>query len=237
MPEADRILLHAVARVVIVSERGSFEDQTRTSSGRRTVAARRLFHGFHRKPILNLQLRLQSSRSSTVWVVSPRRPRIRDASRGRTMDTCAVVQRHRQQPGLWISGYRNRQRLYVVTQQPRESPDAVVQRCGQRSARRSDLSSRRRFRNSLVADAVADSRARAVHHQARSGLQRLRTHEPRHIAGAACLCAARCAVKISLLRLRNRTDQKATTVSHSLQRTSARRFESIVRALHHHRDR
>ena len=27
MPEADRILLHAVARVVIVAERGSFEDQ------------------------------------------------------------------------------------------------------------------------------------------------------------------------------------------------------------------
>ena len=27
MPEADRILLHAVARVVIVTERGSLEDQ------------------------------------------------------------------------------------------------------------------------------------------------------------------------------------------------------------------
>ena len=31
---------------------------------------------------------------------------------------------------------------------------------------------------------------RAVHHPARSGLQRLRTHQSRHLAGAAAVCAA-----------------------------------------------
>ena len=40
MPEADRILLHTVARVVIVAERGDFEEQLLRQHDRKRIARR-----------------------------------------------------------------------------------------------------------------------------------------------------------------------------------------------------
>ena len=55
-------------------------------------------------------------------------------------------------------------------QQPRQPADAVAQRSGQRSARRSGVHARRGDRRVLVGDAAAGGRRAAVHRPARPGL-------------------------------------------------------------------
>ena len=91
MPEADRILLHAVARVVIVSERGSLEDQLERRpveeplppAFRAACAVANLSRDAPRTSGADLLQRPRRLRSG--------RARIRDPARRRTMDAGALV--------------------------------------------------------------------------------------------------------------------------------------------------
>ena len=106
------------------------------------------------------------------------------------VDARALDQRRRQ-PRLRLPGLRVGRRLHLVGQQPREPADALVQRSGQRPARRGrSTSATRRPASSGRPTALPDPRGRvALRRPPRPGLQPLRAHSPRHRARArSCSC-------------------------------------------------
>ena len=191
MPEADRILLHAAARVVIVPERGTLAEQLTRREIEEPLPPDFAPRGPARAYAETAVEAPELSFFNGLGGFSQRRPRVRDDSARGTVDARAVGERHRQRTRFRLSGDGDGRRLHVVCEQPREPAHALVERRRERPAGRGHLPARRRERRRLDADAAARARRRPVRRPARAGLHGLRAHEPRHHAGAAALRAAR----------------------------------------------
>ena len=104
IPEADRILLHAVARAVIVCERGLLEDQLE-----RPEVSELLPAGFGCAFTVAKLSRAGRCASGVNFLQRARRvlsgrSRVCDHSRRRAVDARAVVKHYRQQTRVWFSG-------------------------------------------------------------------------------------------------------------------------------------
>ena len=122
------------------------------------------------------------------WFLA-RWPRIRDGAGAGPVDAGALDQR-RLQSVIRIPGGRRRRRLYLVAEQPRQPAHALVERSGQRPARRGPLRARSRQRHAVDADGAADPpRAGALHRPAWARLQPLRAGGAGHHARAAAVRA------------------------------------------------
>ena len=149
MAEAERLLLHGVARAVLSGEAGSLANQldrpAPPASGpvpvelpaRRRAGLDRGAHGAARGAAAHAGQRGGRLRR--------RRARVRRRARGGRGDAAALGQRHRQ-PGLRDGGHGVGGGLHLVREQPRESPHALRERPGHRSDLRGDLPARRRRR-------------------------------------------------------------------------------------------
>ncbi len=135
-----RALLASVARVVLVAERGRLADQLDRAPEARPsprVTAKRA------APASELQVPTSAARRGVLqWPGRLRRgrPRICDDPRPWPIDAGAVGQRGRQSQ-FRFPGVRGRWRLRLVSEQPRASADALVQRPSHRPAGPSFLSS------------------------------------------------------------------------------------------------
>ena len=171
MAEADRHLLSAVARVVLQGRSRRAGDPARSTVA---VALSR-----RRCPVDGHAHGAASGRGAARGAAArhgqrarrlhARRPRVRDRARRRQGDAAAVVERDGP-CRLWHHGQRVGRGVHVGRQQPRESADAVRERSGDRSDRRSDLPARRGLRRRVGGDprsAAATRRCRPVDHQAR----------------------------------------------------------------------
>ena len=117
------------------------------------------------------------------------RPRVRDDPRRGAVDAGAVDQRDRQPAASASRSSESGAGYTWAVNSQREPAHAVVQRSGQRSARRGDLRARRGERRALGADGAADPRGgRAVRRPARPGLQPLRAR--RRTASRSSCCSS-----------------------------------------------
>ncbi len=238
MPEADRILLHAVARVVIVAERGSFEDQIERPRVEEPLPPPLV----PRVAFANLsgtdRAAARSYRSSTGSAVFTRAG----------VNTSPLLGAEQWTPAPWSNVIGNKVDFgFQIT----ETGGGCTWSINSRENRLTPWSN----------DAVSDPPGEVVYlRDEDSGTVwsatplPIREREPyivRHGQGYSVFehtshgisqellvfAPLDAPVKISLLRLRNRTGRKRRLISHQLQRTGARRFASLVSALHHHRDR
>ncbi len=178
-PEEDRVLLQAVARIVIRDVDGPL-DQQLDRWQRATLPPRASLLAPAR------QMRAAGRRGRDA-----RRPRddliFANGTGGFTRDgreyivdlppgrhtPAALGERHRQ-PAARHRGQRERQRLHLVRQCPALPADAVEQRRRQRSERRGHLRSRRIERAVLQPDALAARRRHGLRLPARLRVQHLR---------------------------------------------------------------
>ena len=156
-----RSLLQSAARAVLLSRRGSLSEQVQRARRSRARAARAPARRDARADASTPPERRTAAARARV-LQRPRRLRrrragVRDDPRRGAVDAGALDQRHRQ-PVVRLPGLGRGRRLHLVGQQPREPAHAMVERSGQRPARRSDLRARRGQRRALGADRAADSR-------------------------------------------------------------------------------
>ncbi len=161
MGRAERALFHAVAQAVLESDRGDLRahlarpPQTPLAAAPLPALAHPEAPHPPAQPSLNVGLPALTH-AKRVRRLCRRRPNLRDRPRRRSGHAGAVGERDRE-PALRHHPERERIGDDVVREQPRESPDAVRQRSGDRSRRRSALHSRRRHRTLVVADTGADA--------------------------------------------------------------------------------
>ena len=175
IPAEIKALLYAVARIVLVSRRGTLYEQVSRLEEAKL-------------PVLFTP---PEPPSATPIVPVPRgRPQLEFfnglggfAERGREYVT--ILDQGHRTPAPWINvianpafripGLGRWRRLHLVAEQPTEPDHALVERSDWRSGRRGDLSSRRRQRRSVVADDRADPRGeRLLHGSSRTGLLAVR---------------------------------------------------------------
>ena len=143
-PERDA--LQTAARAILLSRQGTLAEQLSRAPVPSSAAA-----PARRRPAGAQSPRRRAAGPPRVRVlqragrVRRRRPGIRDRPRRRAVDARALDQRRRESR-LRLSGLRVRGRLHVVAQQPGIPANAVVQRSGQRPARRDHLCPGRRDR-------------------------------------------------------------------------------------------
>ena len=122
--------------------------------------------------------------------VRRQRPRVRHHPGGAPGHSRALGQRRRE-PVLRLPRLRVGIRIHVGPQQPVQPAHALVQRSGERSARRSGLRPRRENRRDLVSHRPADSRRMALCRASRPGLHPLRARKPRNRPGASAIRSTR----------------------------------------------
>ena len=209
MPEGDRILLHAVARAVIVCERGPLEDQLERRPKLKNRCRRRFVP---RSAVANLS-GSHCRAAGFDFLQRPRRissgrTRIRDAAGRGTVDAGALVQHHRQQDdfGFQVTETGAGYTWSVNSRENRLTPwsnDAVSDPPGEIDYLRDEdtgTSGRRR-----LCRFARPSPTSIRHGQGYTVFE----HTSHGISQELLLFAPLDApVKISLLRLRNRTDRK-----------------------------
>ena len=152
MGQAERHLFLAVARAVLETSRGDLRAHlarppqapiatraARAAAGRAERASDAAGVAEHGRQ------RAATDAAQRARRLCRQRRHLRDRARRRPGNAGAVVERDRE-PALRHRAERLGRRHDVVRQQPREPPDAVCQRPGQRPVRRGDLHSRRRHR-------------------------------------------------------------------------------------------
>jgi cyclic beta-1,2-glucan synthetase len=236
MPEADRILLHAAARVVIVPERGTLAEQLTRREIEEPLPSDFIPRGPERAYAEAAVETPELSFFNGLGGFSQDGREYMTVARG-AVDARAVGERHRKRARLRLSGDGNGRRLHMVCEQSREPAHAVVERRRERPAGRGDLFARRRERGGLDADAAARARRRPLRHPARAGLHSLRAHEPRHHAGATAFRAARRAGEDFRAAPAQPHQRNPSAVGHQLQRACTRRRARGVRALLYRRVR
>ena len=123
-------------------------------------------------------------------------------------------------------------------QQPGEQADAVVERSGERHAGRGVLRARSGQRSDLGADVSSDPRrSLALRHPARSGLQSLRAHVPRHRAGSAAVRAAGRPDQDLAPHAGESVQSQTSAFGHGLCGVGPGRHAQSLRTLRGHRDR
>jgi cyclic beta-1,2-glucan synthetase len=187
MPDADRILLHTVARAVFVTERGTLEDQLE-----RSVVEPELPPAF---------IARWASRSYAEPTPTALDLEHFNELGGFTHDGCEYVIRLGEgqwTPAPWLNIVANEKEFgfqisesgagftwSLNSHENRLTP--MDERRRERRARRSHLPARRRHRLAVDADAAPGPRSRALHDSSRTGLHSIRAHEPRHRSRTARL--------------------------------------------------
>ena len=170
MTAEDVVLLRAVARAVLDSSRGDLAAQLEipalpeaavTIGPAPKMARADAGATFRRRPVARTCHPSRACSTSTGGEASSlRRARVRDHRGHRKTDARAVGQCHRDRGG-GPARDGSRAAHHLGGQQPVESPDAVVERCGDGSADCRRVPARRAERPALVADRRSLRRGRA----------------------------------------------------------------------------
>jgi len=167
---AGRAQLQVIARVVLLSRRGSLAEQISRAQVRETslLSPTRITRPSKYVDAPAPRERLQFFNGFGGFSEDGREyVTVLDSG---LRDARAVDQRYCKS-GVWIHRVRVRCRFYVGGEQPRKSAHSVVQRSRHRHTGRSDLHPRRKYQRGLESDGAADSRRYGhIRGAARSGL-------------------------------------------------------------------
>ena len=204
---ADRVLLHAAARAVLLAPaREPRRSRWRGSSARepaRRSPRRPTRRGGARR---DCRRRRSTSSSGTARRLRRGRPRVRHGAGRGPVDAGAVDQRRRE-PGVRLPGLRVGRRLHLVGEQPREPAHALVERSGERPAGRDLLRARRGERRGLGARRACRSARRPGRTWSGTARATAASSTPRTASRSISCSSCRCddPVKLSRLALENRS--------------------------------
>jgi hypothetical protein len=224
IPHEDRVLLLAVARIVLSDKKGSLREHLQREPNE--IAQPR--PGNDRKGMARGRGRTGRARAAAapprqrVRRLFRRRPRVRDRDAPGRGDAGALDQRDRE-PDLRLHRVGERRRLHLARERARVPPHPLVQRSGQRRGRRGLLHPRRGERQLLVAVSPAGARLGRVRHPPRLRLQRVRAPRGRHRVRAAHLCRAGRAGQVHRAAPAQRLGPAPLALGHRLRRMGTRR--------------